>query len=492
MFRNGTPYAARGRWYDGNLVRWHDNALRPIGGWTRRQNANVNVPPIVSNPTTETVRDMLAYVTNAGNSQAIFASNSKLYLLTASNVLSTITVTGFTAGSNQPSQLFGYGIGPYGRGTYGTRRNTTAAMPIPVQRWTMDTWGENVLAAGVNNGPIFQITPAGVATALTNAPTKVASVTTTDQRIVMALQNDATDIRKVVWSDRENNNIWAPAVNNFAGSQKLQGSGFLLGSYKILNQVLILSETDAHVARYIGAPFVFGFERIGDNCAPVHAKAVASTDRFVVWLGARNFWVYDGTLRQLPCDVMDHIASTISPANFSKIHTQTVAEFSEIWWFYQSKSGTEVDSYVVFDYVENHWSAGRLSRTAGSDVGAYPSPVMVSPDGIIWDHEQTAVRVDGEAYAITGPLELQNGERNMAIRYVFPDTESFGSVELSFTTKQMPTAPEIAHGPFAYTNPIPTTGVLGREIRMEVRGLTSQWEVGTMRFDVQQIGGGMR
>lgn len=492
MFRNGTPYAARGRWYDGNLIRWHDGAMRPIGGWTRRQKDNIDVPPVIADPATEAIRDILTYTTNAGAAQAVLGSNAGLYLLSASNVALSLDTTGFVPGSKGPSQLFGYSIGPYGRGTYGTRRNTAAALPIPAQRWTMDTWGENALAAGIRNGPIFEVEPDGTSTPLSNAPTDVDGLTVTDQRIVMVIKNDFNDIRQVIWSDRENNNIWTPAVDNFAGSQKLQGTGYLIGIYKVLNQILILSENDAHVGRYIGAPFVFGFERVGNNCAPVSPKAVVKTDRFAVWLGARNFWMYDGTLRQLPCEVMDYIAETISVDNYSKIFSHTIAEFSEIWWFYQSTSATEVDTYVVFDYVENHWFTGKLSRTAGADVGPYPSPTMIDADGRIWDHEKTGVLVDGEAYAISGPLELQNGQRNTAVRYVLPDTESFGSVEISFTTRQMPTEPEITHGPFPYENPISTTGVLGREIRMGVRGLTSQWEVGTMRFDVQEIGGGMR
>ena len=33
MARNGTEYDNRGRWIDGNLVRWQDKTLQPVGGW---------------------------------------------------------------------------------------------------------------------------------------------------------------------------------------------------------------------------------------------------------------------------------------------------------------------------------------------------------------------------------------------------------------------------------------------------------------------------
>ena len=35
FFRNQTQYQAKNRWYNGNLVRFSESRLRPIGGWTR-------------------------------------------------------------------------------------------------------------------------------------------------------------------------------------------------------------------------------------------------------------------------------------------------------------------------------------------------------------------------------------------------------------------------------------------------------------------------
>ena len=35
FFRNATQYQAKNRWYKGNLVRFSEGRLRPIGGWQR-------------------------------------------------------------------------------------------------------------------------------------------------------------------------------------------------------------------------------------------------------------------------------------------------------------------------------------------------------------------------------------------------------------------------------------------------------------------------
>ena len=33
VYRNGTEYQSKGRWYDGNLTRFLDGTIRPVGGW---------------------------------------------------------------------------------------------------------------------------------------------------------------------------------------------------------------------------------------------------------------------------------------------------------------------------------------------------------------------------------------------------------------------------------------------------------------------------
>jgi hypothetical protein len=117
---------------------------------------------------------------------------------------------------------------------------------------------------------------------------------------------------------------------------------------------------------------------------------------------------------------------------------------------------------------------------------------MIGSDGLIWNHEQVNVIPAGEAFATTGPLELADGNMNMAIRQVFPDTQKFGDIEIEFFAKQHSTDAEVQFGPFQYRNPTPTTGVQGREVRMKVRGLVGGWEFGTPRLNVDTQFGGFR
>ena len=38
VWANGTPYEAKGRWSDSNLVRWRNGRLQPLGGWEETNN----------------------------------------------------------------------------------------------------------------------------------------------------------------------------------------------------------------------------------------------------------------------------------------------------------------------------------------------------------------------------------------------------------------------------------------------------------------------
>jgi hypothetical protein len=493
VFRNGTPYGAKGRWFDCNLVRWQDNALRPIGGWElRRDNVGDPINAFIIDPDDETPRDMITYRTNDGRNLFVIGSNEKVHAFSVGGIHREVTPTGFTPGLNDIVEIVGYGIGPYGLYTYGTPRNQQDVIPNPVGRWSFDMWGQNVLALFDAEGILYEHTPDGAELLpIVTAPAGLVDFVVTDERIVMGIRN-TPEIREVIWSEREDNTIWTPQVDNYAGSQRLQGAGNLVGIYKVQGQLLILSETDATAVTYLGAPLVYGFRLVGDRCGPIYKKAVAVTDRFAIWLGQRNFWLYDGSITQLPCDIIDYVRTDLDTNYVSKMFTMTIGDFSEIWWFYQSVGGLEVDSYITYNYRDNSWAFGRLSRTCGMDRGPFRSVIMVSPQGEVFNHEQDTILVTG-AFAQTGPLELiPNGEANTAIRQVFMDTRDFGTVNVEFLSRQFTTDPLYSHGTFAYQHPMPTTGVLGREIHMRVNGLTSRWRFGTPRFDVQEIGGGKR
>lgn len=493
MYKNGTPYNRRGRWADGNLVRWHDNSIRPIGGWLRRQQTGVggDVASLVSDPTAEAVRDIFAWRANNQDPNYLFGSNLGVYHLSNIGTVTDITPVGYSAinASKDADTSAGYGQNPYGVGAYGVENPLVGIKAIPPDRWYFDNFGEVAILGARLNTDIYEL-DLGTLTlsTVTNAPSPVQDLCVTDQRQLFVVGANG-EPRRIRSSDIETRTVWTPRIANQSIDRTLPGTGKLLRCLNVLRQVLILGETDAHVARYTGAPYVYSVDLAGENCGPLAAEAVARTDRFAVWWGERNFWIFDGAIKVLNCEVIDFLYDDIEAPQVSKISAFTNTDFSEIWWLYQSATSTttEVDSYVVWNYRKNTWNMGRLDRTAGIDKGVFLDSVMVDSSGAIWNHELDSVLPAGEGdiFVQSGPLEMGQGEQAMAVRYLYPDTEGTGGTSYTLYGRQLPNATQYTYGPYTYQSedPIPTRA-MGREIELRVDFSNPNAELGDVRFDV--------
>jgi hypothetical protein len=193
----------------------------------------------------------------------------------------------------------------------------------------------------------------------------------------------------------------------------------------------------------------------------------------------------------MKCDVLDYIQNNVSQQQRSKVYAIANNQFGEIWWFYPSATSNEVDSYVVYNYREQHWSIGSLARTAGTDRGVFNYPLMVSTDGYIYEQE-VGTEYDGAApYAQTGPIEFGNGERLMVARQLIADEKMQGSVGVQFKTRFTPLGDEVVKT-YAIDSPYTPVRFTGRQIEMRITGATpsTDWRVGTMRLDA--VSGGQR
>jgi hypothetical protein len=497
MYKNGTPYTRKFRWEDGNLVRWHDGAVRPIGGWQRRQSGGTDIAALVADPTLAAVRDIFSWRDNNQNANTVFGSNLALYYMSANGTVTDITYSGYAAlnSTKDASTVAGYGQNDYGDGAYGAGNNLNGAEPNPPDRWYFDNFGEVLLTGARNNGAVQELDLIGpTLSAVTNAPSGIQDLVVTNQRQVMVIGGGGQP-RRLQASDIENRTSWTPAIANQAIDRTIPGTGKLLRCINVLRQTLILGETDAHVARYIGPPYVYSVDLAGDNCGPLAAEAVASTEKFAVWWGDRNFWLFDGSVQHVECTVIDFLYDDIDLNQASKICCFANTGFTEVWWLYQSKSSTttEVDSYVAWDYRENHWSTGRINRTAGQDKGVLQTPLMVNADGEIYNHELDGVIPLGEGniFVETGAIELSNGEQNVAVRYLYPDNQDQQDVTFELITRQFPNATEYTYGPYDYNNPVPVRA-LGRSVKMKVNFQDATSELGIIRMEVAGRGTGRR
>jgi hypothetical protein len=218
---------------------------------------------------------------------------------------------------------------------------------------------------------------------------------------------------------------------------------------------------------------------------------VAAVESVAYWWSPSGFFMYDGFVRPLKCDVLDYVVNNLSQTQRSKVYAVANNQFGEVWWLYPSASNSECDSYVSYNYREGHWSIGTLARTAGTDRGVFSYPLMVSPDGYVYEHE-VGVTYDGTApYARSGAIELGGGERLMVARQVIADENAMGAVSLQFITKFAPNGAETTK---SYTIDSIYTPVrfTGRQVEMQITGASpaTDWRVGTMRLDA--VAGGER
>jgi hypothetical protein len=206
-------------------------------------------------------------------------------------------------------------------------------------------------------------------------------------------------------------------------------------------------------------------------------------------MGQRGFYLFDGnSVNELPCEVHDYVFGDMNPAQQSKIWSLNNGQFGEIWWFYASADSTEIDRYVVFDYKEQHWLIGSLSRTSGVQRGVFKYPFMTSASADLLEHE-VGYNMDGASiFAETGPISIGTGENVMSVTKLIPDELTQGDVSLTFKTRFHPNDVESSHGPFDPSNPT-SVRFTGRQMRMRVTGdQIGAWRVGTMRVDAKPMG----
>jgi len=481
VYRSGTDYQAKGRWRDASLVRWYEGTMRPVGGWRKRATGQL----------TGKCRGILAWRSNANARWIGLGTHSKLYAMNEAGSITDITPSGFTAGSGDAVVNLGYGGGPYGLFSYGTARPDTGSI-TPATTGTLDNWGEYLVGCSSSDGKLYewQLNTANDAAAISNAPISNKAVLVTAERFMFAL-GAGGNARKVAWSDQENNTVWTPAVTNQAGDFELETLGSIVTAKRLRGVNLIFTDVDVHTAQYQGPPFVYGFERIATGCGIISAQAVAAVESVAYWWSPSGFFMYDGFVRPIKCEVLDYVTRNLSQTQRSKVYAVANNQFGEIWWLYPSASNSECDSYVSYNYRENHWSIGSLARTAGTDRGVFSYPLMVSTDGYVYEHE-VGVTYDGIApYARSGPLEFGNGERLMVARQVIADEDTQGAVSLQFITKFAPNGSETTK---SYTIDSIYTPVrfTGRQVELKVTGASpaTDWRVGTMRLDA--VAGGER
>jgi hypothetical protein len=158
-----------------------------------------------------------------------------------------------------------------------------------------------------------------------------------------------------------------------------------------------------------------------------------NTPKGVFWMDKKGFYSYTGAIQQLPCTVDSHVFDDINDTQTHQIFGFVNKAFNEVGWFYCSDGETVIDRYVVYNYEENVWTIGQLTRTSWIDEGIFSVPMGTyssSDTGYLYDHE-TGDDDDGSAmtnvFIESSDFDLGDGEDFSFISKIIPDIKFTGT-----------------------------------------------------------------
>lgn len=424
---------------------------------------------------------------------------------------------GLGAQSSDPA--LGYGVGGWGNEAWGTPRSiANADVALDNSSWNLNLWGEDLIAT-VRNGAIYYWDTSGgignravLASSLAGAESvpSVARITTVSfpDRHFIAGGCQAYDVggggdvddMLVRWSTQEDFTKFAPTALNTAGDQRLQVGTKIVAIVNAREETIISTDEAIYGMTFVGAPFIFSFRLLATDAGAAGLNTMISIDGNVFWMGERNFFAYDGIVKELSCPVKYYVFDRMISRYMDKVVVGHNKQFKEITWFYVSEDNPlainpEPDSYVTYNYVENAWSIGTMDRTTWNDTfGARNEPFAFDPDGFLYNHE-TGTSADGaamNAYIESSPRELTaEGENLYLVDKIVPNVTMSAntSMDLYLNTRKYPSAPETVKGPFAMTSTTEKVSVRakGRQVsvKFQTTGTQDDWSLGDFRINTR-------
>jgi len=460
--------------------------------------------------------------------------NNNKYVIQASvNASSTATAVGtataayqINTGSDVSYSDFGWGTGTWGLSTWGTPRPPSASVALFSSVWQFDTYGENILLQLVDGGIYEWLPSTGVgvrAVAIAGAPTKskYALVSTPDRHLVcFGTENTigtptSQDPMFVRFSDQDDISVFTSTATNTAGGQRLTDGNYIVSAIRSRGQILIWTDTSLHGMQYLGPPYTFGFQQLGANCGLIGPHAAADVNGIAYWMAKDAFFLFDGTVKKLPCTVQDFVFKDINLTQSQKVHVGINTQFNEVTWWYCTEEVDYLDRFVTYNYLEQVWSVGTMPRTAWVDLGAYAYPIAST-----YEENSTAATIstingltagrsrifnqeigtNGDGSAITafvksGYFDIGDGDQMLFMKRFIPDFKNQeGDLTVHLLLRPYPQASAVPSSLDPYTITPSTqkvdTRARGRQIslRIESSAVSTNWRFGTMRVDIQPDG----
>ena len=497
--------------------------------------------------------------------QVTSVTSSSVFTITqTTNATATISAGGSlsvipyeTVGPAAQSYGYGWGIDTWGSGAWG---EATSASNVTLEPglWSLSNFGQ-VLVATIANGKTFtwnsgsgsRLTTrastgtSGFSTSANPTATRVTLVSPTTRHLIhlgtetVIGDTSTQDDMFIRFSDQEDINDYTPTAINSAGSQRLQDGTKIMGALKAKETILVWTDNALYTMKFIGAPFTFGFEQVGTNCGLIGKNAAVEIDGMAFWMSANGFFMFDGTVKSLPCSVEDYVYDQADTTKGQQVYAGINNLFTEVVWYYPSTNSEYNDQTVVFNYGEpikgGVWYIGTEARTSWIDASVYPKPsgtkfidtadgsfpVIIGQDNLgqttLFEHEvgTDQVNANGTTTTVTSfvksyDFDLQtrqkgsdgkasgqaiSGETFLSMRRFIPDFKDLqGNAKVTLGVKSYPQQSDTntSLSPFTINSSTDKkdTRARGRfvNIKIENTDVSESWRFGTLRIDIQPDG----
>ena len=422
----------------------------------------------------------------------------------------------------------GWGAGTWGAGTFGSSTELTEVDQLRL--WSHDAFGEDLIFNPRYGGIYYWDESSGLSNAAVNitslsganlAPTKgIQTIVSDVDRHVIVLGADpisgssrsgTIDPLLIAFSDQESVTEWEPTSTNTAGSLRLSAGSQIVGGLRSSQETLIWTDTALYSMQFVGAPFTFGINLINENVGLISPNGAINAPDAVYWMARDGFYSYSGSVNRLTCSVLNYVLDDFNQSQAFKVVAFTNREFNEVGWFYPSGSSSENDRYVTYNYLEQAWSIGELSRTAWLDDGIFQKPRATGKDSSVnylYTHENSD-DADGlpmdNVFIESGDIDVEDGEKFGFVKKIIPDVKFFGTnssggqINFVLKTRNFPGDSLTTNSTNNVTNSTQQNYVRARSRQMVFRAQSDddadtslrtgfKWRLGANRFEIKPDG----
>lgn len=431
--------------------------------------------------------------------------------------------TGFATGLTST----GWGGGYWGSGTWGNSLSSQKAIRL----WSQSNFGEDLIY-GPRGGALYYwdvnsgFTSRGVALTSLSGASDVPVVQNTTlvsdvSRFVLCfgcneLGTSTMDPMLIRWSDQEDATNWTPAITNQAGGLRLSLGSQIITARQMRQEILVFTDVALYSLQYQGPPYVWGAQLLGADTTVISPNCVATAANMAFWMGEGSFYIYNGSIAPLPCTLQRYVFNDLNRNEVNQIFAGANEQFNEIWWFYPSANSTVPNKLLIYNYVDQAWYKGDITRYAWCDQTARDYPTAAA-ETVLVEHERGLDDLSGTtaaaipAYIESGELDIAEGQNMVLVSRVIPDitfrgsSASTPSVDMTIYPMQYPgngygdsvagsrtkaiTKVVSATSPEKFTDQL-YVRVRGRQlvVRIESNETGIAWQLGTPALDMRTDG----